>query len=110
MLKALGFSRNQVRAMIVWQATTLATVGLVLGIPLGVTVGRLLWHLVADGLGVANTVTIPSLALVSTILAALTLVNLTAFFPARAGAQIRPAVALRSEEPEGARNASPTCS
>ena len=97
LLKTLGFDRAQVRATIAWQATTLATVGLVVGIPAGLIVGRLVWRLVADGLGVSTTATIPTLALLLAIPAVLALVNLIAFFPARAAAQTRPAVALRSE-------------
>ena len=97
LLKTLGFDRAQVRATIAWQATTLATVGLVIGIPSGLIVGRLVWRSVADGLGVSNTATIPTLALLLAIPAVLALVNLIAFFPARAAAETRPAVALRSE-------------
>ena len=38
-LKTLGFSRRQVRATVAWQASTVAAVGLVVGIPLGLLVG-----------------------------------------------------------------------
>ena len=97
LLKTLGFSRGQLRATVAWQATTLATVGLVIGIPSGLIVGRLVWRLVADGLGVSATAALPALALLVAIPAVLALVNFTAFFPARAAARTRPAVALRSE-------------
>jgi len=97
LLKTLGFDRRQVRATIAWQATTLATVGLIIGIPGGLIVGRFVWRLVADGLGVSTTATIPTLALLLAIPAVLVLVNLVAFLPAGAAAQTRPAVALRSE-------------
>jgi ABC-type lipoprotein release transport system permease subunit len=97
LLKTLGFNRSQVRATVAWQATTLATIGLVVGIPGGVIVGRIAWGLVADGLGVATTVAIPTLALLVTVLGALVLVNLIAYFPARSAARTRPAVALRTE-------------
>jgi ABC-type lipoprotein release transport system permease subunit len=97
LLKTLGFNRAQVRATIAWQATTLATVGLIIGIPGGLIIGRLIWRLIADGLGVSTTATIPAPALVLTIPAVLALVNLIAYFPARNAAQTRPAVALRSE-------------
>ena len=70
LLKTLGFNRSQVRATVAWQATTLATVGLVVGIPAGLIVGRIVWGLVADGLGVATTVAIPTLALLLTVLGA----------------------------------------
>lgn len=97
LLKTIGFGRRQVGATVAWQATTLAAVGLVVGIPIGLVVGRAVWRLVADGLGVATRATMPTLALILTALAALALVNLVAFFPARAAARTRPAVALRSE-------------
>jgi predicted lysophospholipase L1 biosynthesis ABC-type transport system permease subunit len=97
LLKAIGFDRRQVRATVAWQATTLATVGLVVGIPIGLIVGRLVWQLVANGLGVSTSATTPTLALLLVIPGVLALVNLIAFFPARAAARTRPAVALRSE-------------
>jgi ABC-type antimicrobial peptide transport system permease subunit len=97
LLKTLGFNRRQVRGTIAWQATTLATIGLVVGMPAGLIVGRTVWRLVADGLGISNGAVIPALALLLTVPIALALVNLIAFFPARAAAQTRPAVALRSE-------------
>ena len=97
LLKTLGFNRRQVRATIAWQATALATVGLVVGLPIGIIAGRLAWHRIADGLGVSNVATLPTLALLLAIPAVLALVNLLAFFPARSAANTRPAVALRSE-------------
>jgi len=97
LLKTLGFNRRQVRATIAWLATALATVGLVVGIPIGIIVGRIVWQRVADGLGVSTVVTVPTIALLLVVPAVLALVNLLAFFPARAAANTRPAVALRSE-------------
>ena len=35
MLKTLGFSRRQLVATVAWQATTVACVGVVIGVPLG---------------------------------------------------------------------------
>jgi ABC-type antimicrobial peptide transport system permease subunit len=96
-LKTLGFDRRQIRATIAWQATTLATVGLIIGVPAGIVVGGFVWSQVANGLGIATTPRIPVVALLLTIPAALVAVNLIAFFPARAAARTRPAVALRAE-------------
>jgi hypothetical protein len=96
-LKTLGFNRAQVRATIAWQATTLAAVGVAIGIPAGVIIGKFVWGRVADGLGIATTAAIPALALLLTIPAVLVLVNLIAYFPARTAARTRPAIALRSE-------------
>ena len=65
--------------------------------PAGLLVGRLVWRLVANGVGVSTTAAIPALVLLLTIPGVLVLVNLVAFLPAHAAAQTRPAVALRSE-------------
>jgi hypothetical protein len=97
LLKTIGFGRRQVGATVAWQATTIAAVGLVVGIPAGLVVGRAVWRQVADGLGVSTGATMPTLMLILTVFAALVLVNLVAFFPARNAARTRPAVALRSE-------------
>jgi ABC-type antimicrobial peptide transport system permease subunit len=96
-LKTLGFDRRQIRATVAWQATTLAAVGLVIGIPAGVVVGKVVWGVVAHGLGVSTAAVIPGLAVLFIIPVVLAALNLIAFFPARAAAQTRPAVALRSE-------------
>jgi FtsX-like permease family len=96
-LKTLGFDRHQIRATVAWQATTLATIGLIVGIPAGVIIGSLVWRQVANSLGISTTPAIPGLALLLTVPGALAAVNLIAFFPARAAAGTRPAVALRTE-------------
>jgi FtsX-like permease family len=95
-LKTLGFDRGQVRMTIAWQATTLAVVGLVVGIPLGVLVGSAVWRLVAHGLGVAPIAVLP-VAAVLLVPAVIVPVNLVAYLPARAAARTRPAVALQAE-------------
>jgi hypothetical protein len=95
-LKTLGFVRRQVSATVAWQATTLAALALLVGLPLGVAAGRWAWLLVNAGLGSgAGPVTpVPVLAVVpATVLVA----NLVAALPARAAAATRPAVVLRSE-------------
>ena len=97
LLKTLGFKRRQVRATIAWQATTLATIGLIVGIPIGLVIGRVAWLLVAHNLGVSNIAVVPTLALLLTVPSALALVNLIAFLPARTAAHTRPGVTLRSE-------------
>ncbi|MGZ8803878.1 MAG: ABC transporter permease, partial [Microbacterium sp.] len=96
LLKVLGFERGEVRATVAWQATILGVVGLVLGIPIGIIIGRLVWNVVASGLGVATVVTTPALWLLVSVPIVLLLVNLIAFFPARSASRTRPAVALRS--------------
>jgi predicted lysophospholipase L1 biosynthesis ABC-type transport system permease subunit len=95
-LKTLGFERRQVRVTVAWQATTFAILGVVVGVPLGVLIGKIAWRLVADGLGVSTASALPMLAFL-VVPAALVAVNLIAFVPANAAARQRPAVALQAE-------------
>jgi hypothetical protein len=97
LLKTLGFNRRQVAATIAWQATTLATVGLIIGIPAGLALGSIIWRPVANNIGVSTTAALPALALLLTVPATLLLVNLVAYLPAHTAARTRPAVALRTE-------------
>ena len=96
-LKTLGFDRRQVRATVAWQATTVVAVGLLVGIPLGLVAGRLVWGAVAHQLGVSGDPSWPVLGIVLLVPAALLLVNLVAALPARRAAHTLPAVVLRSE-------------
>jgi hypothetical protein len=57
---AVGFERRDVRATIAYQATTLGLIGLVVGVPVGIGVGRVVWGAVADSLGVTSVLTVPS--------------------------------------------------
>jgi hypothetical protein len=97
LLKTLGFDRRQVRATVAWQAMTLATAGLIVGIPTGLVVGSLVWRAVANGLGVTTTPFFPALGFVLTIPVVLAVVNLIGYFPGRTAARTRPAVALATE-------------
>jgi putative ABC transport system permease protein len=81
-LRALGRTRGQTRATVVWQSLTLAVSALVAGIPLGLVAARAVWSVYADHLGIANDVYVPlgdvGLVVGGTLLVAL----LAAFVPA----------------------------
>ena len=47
-LRAIGFTRRQTRGAIAWQSTLLAVAGLVVGVPVGIAVGRIAWRWLAD--------------------------------------------------------------
>jgi len=96
-LKTLGFSSGQVRTTVAWQATTLALVAAVIGIPAGIVCGRWVWIEFAHQLGIVPRPAVPLLAFI--VLAAMTLLvaNLVAILPGRAAARVRPALVLRSE-------------
>jgi hypothetical protein len=96
-LKTLGFVGSQLRATVAWQATTLAAVGLSLGIPIGLVIGRSAWTIVARRLGIDEHIPIRWAALVVAVPAAFVVANLIAAFPGRRAARLRPATVLRSE-------------
>jgi len=96
-LKTIGFSRHQVSTAVAWQATTVATVAALVGVPVAVLFGAWTWRRFATGLGVDAAVLVPALGLGLIAAVALLLANLIAIGPARAAARVRPALVLRSE-------------
>ena len=97
MLKTLGFTRRQVSASIAWQASTIAVVAVIVGVPLGVAVGRTLWSVLARSIGVVAE---PSVAWLAVALALPVLVlgaNAVAAVPAWVAGRTRPAAVLRAE-------------
>jgi predicted lysophospholipase L1 biosynthesis ABC-type transport system permease subunit len=96
-LKTLGFVRRQVSATVAWQATILAVLALLVGLPLGVAAGRWAWVLVNQGLGSPAGPVTPTLAVLAVVPVTVLVANLVAALPARAAAATRPAVVLRSE-------------
>ena len=96
-LKTLGFERRDLRATVAWQATTVAAVGLLVGLPLGAAIGRFTWNLLAVELGVAPEAVTPIWPALLIIPATLLLANLVALLPSRIAAGTRPALVLRAE-------------
>jgi ABC-type lipoprotein release transport system permease subunit len=96
-LKTLGFDRRDVRATVAWQATTVAAVGLLVGLPLGVLLGRFAWNLFATELGVVSEPVAPPPSAFLVIPATLLVANLVALLPGRIAAGTRPALVLRAE-------------
>jgi ABC-type antimicrobial peptide transport system permease subunit len=84
LLKTLGFTQGQLAAAVAWQATTAAFVGIVIGMPLGIIMGRQLWSLFAENLNAVPDPTVPALSLVLVGVGAFVFANLVAA-PARAG-------------------------
>lgn len=95
-LGALGFQRRQLAATVSWQATAIVLVGLVLGVPLGLVVGRLVWASVADGIGVVDDATVPVGAMAIITVAGLLVANVCAAVLVRAARRVAPADVLRT--------------
>jgi predicted lysophospholipase L1 biosynthesis ABC-type transport system permease subunit len=96
-LRALGMSQRQCRWVVVTQASVLAFVGLVFGVPLGLAVGRSVWRVVADYTPIAYVSPIAALALFLIAPGALLVANLLAALPGRRAATLRVAHILRTE-------------
>ena len=97
LLKTLGFTRAQVLRVVAWQATTFATVALLIGVPLGVLAGDWAWTAFARSIGVAPQPTVPLWLILLAVPVTLLLANAVAAFPGVAAARLRPAAALRTE-------------
>ncbi len=96
-LRSIGFTKRDARIAIAWQSTLIAIVGVVIGVPLGIVTGRLVWKQLAESFPVAY---VPPLALVAVLLVvplAIVIANLVAAGPAHAATRIRPARVLRTE-------------
>jgi len=97
LLKTLGFTRGQLAAAVAWQSTTIAVVGLAVGIPLGIAAGRWLWLLFAHELSAVPEPTVPVVSVALAGLIALVAANLVAAFPGRRAARTPTADILRAE-------------
>jgi hypothetical protein len=96
-LKTLGFERSQVSRVVMWQATTIVSLAVLIGIPVGIAAGRWAWTLFAEELGVVPDARVPIAATLLLVPAALLIANLIAALPARLAGRTRPAVVLRAE-------------
>jgi hypothetical protein len=95
--KTLGFTRRQVMAMVVAQAITVAALGLLAGVPLGIACGRFAWNLFADWLGVLPEPLTPPVPILLLVPATVLVAALVAALPGRIAARLRPALVLRAE-------------
>jgi len=97
LLKALGFTRRQLAGAIAWQASVAVGIGCVIGIPLGIALGRFLWNLFVHQISAVPDPTVPGVSIVLIAVAALVLANLVAAIPGRLAARTPTAQLLRSE-------------
>jgi len=97
LLKTMGFTRRQLATTVAWQSTVVAVVGLVIGIPLGIAVGRWLWIAFARELSAVPDPVVPAASVALAAVAALVLANLVAALPGRQAARTPAALMLRAE-------------
>jgi ABC-type antimicrobial peptide transport system permease subunit len=89
LLKALGFVNVQVGGTVLWQATTVALVGIVVGVPFGIVVGRVVWNAFATNLGAVPVAAVPGPTIAALAVGVLVIANALAVIPAMASARRR---------------------
>ena len=85
LLGALGFVRRQLRATVAWQASVITMASLVIGVPVGVALGRSVWSAYASGLHAAAPAETRWVWLVLAVGASLAVANLVALLPGLLG-------------------------
>ena len=96
-LKSIGFTKRQVLSTVAWHASLITGGALLVGVPLGVVLGRLTWSAIVDNLGVVSAPVVPLTAIVGVAVLVLAAANLAALGPGWAAARTRAANALRTE-------------
>jgi hypothetical protein len=95
LLKVVGFVNRQVVLAVGWQATTLALAGIVVGVPLGVVVGRAVWDAFATNLGAVPVSVVPAGLIFLLVAGVLVVANLIAVVPALVATRARAGDLLR---------------
>ena len=97
LLKALGFTPRQLARVVSWQASVTAIVGIIVGVPLGILIGRQLWTLFARSINAVPDPTVPTVSVILVVLGSLIFANLVALIPGRIAARTSTALTLRAE-------------
>jgi ABC-type lipoprotein release transport system permease subunit len=87
LVKALGSVNGQVGAAVCGQATTVATVGVLLGIPSGIVTGQAIWRALATDPGAAPVAVVPTRLAAAWAVGVLVVAHLLAIAPALAAAR-----------------------
>jgi ABC-type lipoprotein release transport system permease subunit len=95
-LRSLGMTRGNVRTVLLSQGTAIGLFGLVIGIPLGIAVGRLGWQSIAARVPLSD---VPPLSLVTLLIIPVFLIaaNILALWPGQVAVSHNPAEQLRVE-------------
>ena len=96
-LRALGMTPRQTRAVVLVQGGVLALLGFMVGAPLGVAAGRVVWRVVAGFTPLAYAAPLPLAGLLVILLGALLGALLLAYRPGRRAARLPIAPVLRTE-------------
>lgn len=97
LLKVLGFANRQVGSVVAWQATTLAGIGIIVGTPLGVVIGRAVWTAFARNLGAVPVSVVPIWFLAVLLAGVVIVANLIAIVPTLVATRSKPKELLQAQ-------------
>jgi ABC-type antimicrobial peptide transport system permease subunit len=97
LLKTLGFTQRQLAATVAWQSTVPAVAGIIVGLPLGIAIGRWLWTLFARGISAVPDPNMPMVYIIAIAFGTVLFANLAAVFPGITAARTPTALLLRTE-------------
>lgn len=97
LLKALGMFRRQVALSVAWQTTTMAVIGIVIGVPLGIAAGRAVWTAFANNLGIGTQPVVTAVEIALLAVGTLVVANGLAVIPAAIASRSRASSLLKSE-------------
>lgn len=96
-LRTLGFTGRQLGSIVAWQSTVAVGIGTVVGVPLGIILGRFLWDLFANEIDAVPAPSVPVTSVVIIVVGGLVLANIVAAIPGRLAARTPTALLLRAE-------------
>ena len=96
-LKTLGLAGRQLGTIVAWQSSITVAIGTIIGVPLGLVLGHVLWNGFAEAIHAVPVTSIPAVYVAAIAVGAVVLANIVAAVPARIAARTPTAVLLRAE-------------
>ncbi|MGI9051732.1 MAG: FtsX-like permease family protein [Ilumatobacteraceae bacterium] len=96
-LRALGMRPGDIGRVVGWQAVTMTIVAVVIGIPAGLVLGRLVWTAIAQSSNVIVRIDVEPLQLVAVGGVTLVVLIALAIWPSRRAARLKTSDVLRTE-------------
>jgi hypothetical protein len=97
LLRTIGFTRRQGAVAILVMAVTIVTIGVLVGVPVGIAFGSSVWELTAAGAFVTTDPLVRWWTIAAVVAAAVAVSLVAALLPARRAGQTAPAALLRAE-------------
>ena len=96
-LRTLGFTGRQLGSVVAWQSSVAVAIGTIIGVPLGIILGRFLWNLFAHEIDAIPAPAVPVALIVFIVVGGIVLANIVAAVPGRIAAKTPTALLLRAE-------------